>query len=93
MFVGVGWYTQDEWVKVRSAAVDSERFEETYTEWLRMAEGALADLRATGIGAEKSYVNASELLAWRRAHNRPNDGAARAQFVSEHGRKGSEVGV
>ena len=91
--VGVGWYTEVEWAKVKSAAVDSERFEETYTEWLKMAEKALVDLRATGIDAEKSYVNASEFLAWCLAHNRPNDGATRAQFVSEQRRRGSEGGV
>ena len=91
--VGVSWYTEVEWAKVKAVAVDSERLEETYAEWLKMAERALADLRATGIGAEKSYVNALELLAWCLAHNKPNDGAARAQFVSEQGRKGNEVGV
>ena len=46
--VGVGWYTEDEWVRVKSAAVDPERFEDTYGEWLEMAECALADLRAIG---------------------------------------------
>ena len=49
-------------------------------------------LRANGISAGKSYVKAEELLAWCLAHNKPNDGAARAQFVSMQGRKAHESG-
>ena len=93
MLVGVGWYTEDDWAKVKAVAVDAERFEETYAEWVQMAERAFAELRATGVPAERSYVKASELLGWCLAHNKPNDGAARAEFVSEQGRKGHEAGV
>jgi len=93
MPVGVGWYTEDEWAKVKAAAVDADRLEETYAEWLQMAEHALAELRATGIAAEKSYVKASELLAWCLAYNKPNDSASRAAFVSGQGRRGHESGV
>ena len=93
MLVGVGWYTAGEWAQVKASAVDAERFEDSYHEWVRMAEQALGELRATGVAAEKSYVKANELLAWCLAHNRANDGAARAEFVSEQGRKAHEDGV
>ncbi len=91
--VGVGWYTEVEWVKVKAAAVDAERFEDSYVEWVQMAEQALAELQATGVAAATSYIIASELLAWCLAHNKPNNGAARAEFVSEQGRRGHEGGV
>lgn len=91
--VCVGWYTQVEWAKIKAAAVDAQRFEDTYVEWVEMAEQALANLRATGVAADRSYVNASELLAWCLAHNKPNDAASRAEFVSEQGRKGHETGT
>ncbi len=93
MQVGVGWYTEAEWAKVKGAAVDSERFEETYAEWVQMAEQALVELQATGVSAERSYIKATELLAWCLAHNKPNDGASRAEFVSEQGRKNHEAGA
>ena len=86
MKVGVGWYTEDEWAKTKAAAVDSDRFEPTYLEWLQMANDALVDLRATGVDPEKSFVQADALLAWCLAHNRPNDAASRAEFVSEQQR-------
>ena len=84
--VGVGWYTEEEWAKVKAAAADPERFEETYSEWVQVAEEALAKLRASGVSAGKSYVKAEKLLAWCLAHNKRNDGAARAQFVAEQGK-------
>ena len=91
--VGVGWYTEFEWAKVKAAAADPERFESTYEEWIHMANESLANLRATGIIAEKTYVNADALLAWCLAHNRPNDGASRAEFVSEQGRTAGGSGA
>lgn len=91
--VGVGWYTEEEWVKVKAAAVDAERFEATYSEWVQMADESLANLHATGISAEKVYVDADALLAWCLAHNKPNDGASRAEFVSEQGRRTNERGA
>ena len=93
MAVGVGWYTEAEWEKVKGAAVDAERFEETYAEWVQMAEEALVELQATGVLAQRSYIKATELLAWCLAHNKPNDGASRAEFVSEQGRKNHEAGA
>jgi len=93
MQVGVGWYTEAEWTKVKAAAADAERFEATYAQWVQMAEEALVNLQATGVFAERSYINASELLAWCLAHNRPNDGASRAEFVSEQARKNHEAGA
>jgi len=55
-----------------------------------MAETSLAGMRTAGINAEKSYVKAETLLAWCLAHDRPNNAAARAQFVSEQGRRTNE---
>jgi hypothetical protein len=89
--VGVGWYVEEEWAKVKAAAADPERFEEAYAEWVQVAESALAELRAAGVNAEKCYIVAEELLAWCIAHGKPNDGASRAEFVAEQGRKSHEA--
>jgi len=91
--VGVGWYTEEEWAKVKAAAVDAERFEASYSEWVQMAEDSLAHLRATGIMAERSHVNADALLAWCLAHGKRNDGAARAEFVSDQTRHAGKGGA
>ena len=81
--VAVGWYTEGNWTKVKASAIDSARFEETYKEWTEMAEKALQDLRKAGVNAEKFIINSEELLAWCLAHDKVNNAASRAEFVSQ----------
>jgi hypothetical protein len=89
--VGVTWYTEENWSRVKAAATDPERFEETYAEWSTMAIEAVADLKKAGVNAVKLSVVPNELLAWCLAHNKPNDAASRAEFVSERLRLQSEA--
>ena len=89
----VGWYTEQEWAKVRAAAADPELFEPTYAQWLDMAEETLLQMRAQGLRAEKSYVIADKLLAWCLAHGKLNNAASRAEFVSEQARSQNEPGA
>jgi hypothetical protein len=86
--VGVAWYTEQEWAKVRATAVDPELLEATYAQWSQMAEQSLAQLRSGRVVVEKSYITADNLLAWCLGHNKPNNSASRAEFVSqqEHSR-------
>lgn len=88
--VGVGWYTAEDWQKVKACAKVPERLEATSAEWEAMAEQSLAHLRAQGIDAKKSYVVASDLTAWCLAKNKPNEASSRAAFVS---RQGAKVGA
>jgi hypothetical protein len=81
--LSVGWYTAAEWLKVKQAAVDSDRFEASYAEWLVMADGALKDMLAAGLVADKFNIHAEDLLAWCIAHAKVNDAAARAEFVTQ----------
>ena len=81
--VWVGWYTEDEWAKVKACAIDPGRFESSYPEWVNMAHESLADLRAVGVIAEKFEVNADALHAWCLVRDKPNSAASRAEFVTE----------
>ena len=87
--VGVGWYTGEEWQKVKACAKDPERFEATFDEWEAIAEQSLAHLRTRSIDAKKSHVVASDLLAWCLAKNKPNEASSRAAFVTRQGAKAS----
>jgi hypothetical protein len=91
--VGVTWYTEAEWVLVRAAAEDPDRFEPTFAAWEKMAEEALVNFRAAGIVPTKVYITANDLLAWCLARKKVNNAAARAQFVSEHGAKRHGEGI
>jgi hypothetical protein len=89
--VGVTWYTEENWSKVKAAATDPERFEETYAEWSVMAGEAVAELQTTGVNAVKVLVIHNEFLPWCLAHNKLNNAASRAEFVSEKLRLQSEA--
>jgi hypothetical protein len=80
---GVAWYTSSEWSRVKAAAVDPERFEASFEDWLAMAEGTLVTLRKAGVAAQKCLVGADELRAWCLENGLENNAAARARFVSE----------
>ena len=81
--VGVTWYTEENWARVKSAATDSERFEATYTEWSAMAGKALADIGKAGVNAVKFFINSDDLLSWCRLHNKPNNAESHSEFVAE----------
>ena len=91
--LGVTWYTEENWSRVKTAATDPERFENTYAEWSAMAVEALADIKKTGMKTVKFYVNADDLLAWCLVRNKPNDAESRAEFVSEGLRVQGEAGA
>ena len=81
--LGVCWYTEAAWSRIKAEAVDPERFEATYAEWAAMADAALDDLIKTGLQPVKVLVEANAFKAWCVAHNKPNDAASRAAFVAE----------
>ena len=81
--VAVGWYDLENWTKVKAAASDPDRFEDSYQDWTDMAEKALKDLIGVGIVADKFYIDSEDLLSWCLAHDKQNNAAARAEFVSQ----------
>ncbi len=79
---GVCWNTEETWSRVNAEAIDPERFETTYAEWVTMAEAALQELIAAGLHPLKVLVDADELHAWCASHDKPNDAGSRAEFVA-----------
>lgn len=89
--VGVTWYTEENWERVKSTATDPERFEATYAEWNAMAIKALADIKRSGVNAIEFFVNSDDFQAWCMLHNKPNRADSRAEFVSERVRSQYEL--
>lgn len=81
--LGVCWYTAEEWRRIKSEAIDAERFEATYPEWCNMAEKTVHDLQRSGLHPFKVIVVAEELRQWCEVHNKPNSAASRSEFVAE----------
>ena len=81
--VGVAWYSEAEWDRLRQLAADREMLEETYAEWTRACEDGIRELVASGLSAEPIEVDVGDLHAWCTARKRPLDASARAEFVSD----------
>lgn len=82
VMVGVTWYNAESWARVKAAAADPELFEETFAEWEAMAVSTLREFLRSGVQAIKCPINPEEYLAWCALHNKVNNAAARAEFVS-----------
>jgi hypothetical protein len=83
MRVGVAWYRESEWEKLRQLAADAEMLEETYAEWSKVYEDGIRKLRASGLLPEPVEIDLAELQAWCTAQHCPLDASARAAFATE----------
>ena len=88
---GVAWYSSTQWQQLREVAADPDRLENTYQEWLVVADQAWKKIEASGIALVKVPVDVSELTDWCRERNIPIDGKARAQYVVEVMKRGALV--
>ncbi len=82
MLVGVAWYTEEQWARVKARAADPELFEATYSDWMKMAEDALEEVRRAVGNPVKVNVDADELAAWCLVQGKQNNSSARAEFAS-----------
>jgi hypothetical protein len=81
--VGVSWYSEDEWAKVKSFAADPDVFEASFDEWLAMAESALGQLTSMGIVPTKVFIEAQAFKEWCARKSMPNNAQSRSEYVSE----------
>lgn len=84
LIAGIAWYTEFEWARVKATAIDPERFENSYAEWLEMAEEALGDIEDSGTATEKFLIHADKLHVWCMAQGVENEADSRARYVSEN---------
>jgi hypothetical protein len=78
----VAWYKPEQWPRLLEISADSDKLEETYGEWLIIAEKALKDFAALGVFPEKMVVDVEDLLVWCRAEGVPVNGPSRSQYAA-----------
>ena len=81
--IGIVWYTEVEWERMKNISIDSERLEKSFKEWKEMALKTLADMKATGIIGTKVFIKAEEFFIWCKIHSVPVDASSRSRYVSE----------
>ena len=80
--LGVSWFTPEEWKKIKSISVDSEKLDDTYDEWMKNAENAISMFTEHGLQVRKINVNALEFVQWCTENGKMLDGGARSEFVA-----------
>jgi hypothetical protein len=83
MRVGVAWYSEAEWMKLRQVAPDPEGLEPTYPEWVAMFEDGLRKLAEAGVAAERVEITVGALQTWCAQHGRALDSSARSALAAE----------
>lgn len=88
--VGLGWYSPEQWEALTQVVPDRAELDDTYEEWEANATQALQTLLAQGARAVKVEVDVDELVEWCQNNGRQPNSEARADFVSDLLRKGSQ---
>jgi hypothetical protein len=81
--VGVVWYREADWPRLRAQLADADKLPDTYPEWLASAEALLAQLRRDRIPAESVPLDPDTFSAWCAARGLALDAQARSQYASE----------
>jgi len=81
--VGIAWYQPKQWQRVRDISTDADDLEDTYEEWLRLAEQKLAELTAAGLRAERVDIDSEQLIFWCNERGLEVNGRARSLYAAE----------
>lgn len=81
--IGIVWYTEEEWRKMKAISSDSEIFEDSFKEWEEMAIKTIVDMKANGIVGTKVFIKSDEFIVWCKIHSLPKDAASRSKYVTD----------
>ncbi len=83
MVIGLTWYTEETWAKVKATATDPECFDETFDKWKAAAVVARRNFQRSGVMALECQIDPEKFFAWCAANNQENNSTSRGEFVSE----------
>ncbi|UCV15504.1 hypothetical protein [Quatrionicoccus australiensis] len=83
LVIGVTWYTEETWARVKATATDPDCFEDSFAKWKAMAVAARRNFQRSGVLALECQIVPEEFSAWCLANNQENNSTSRAEFVSE----------
>jgi hypothetical protein len=64
MVVGFAWYRPEQWQRVRDISADADALEDSYEEWLRLAEEKRRELQSGGLHVERVDIDSEQLILW-----------------------------
>jgi hypothetical protein len=93
--VGFAWYRPEQWQRVRDISSDTGALEDSYEEWLSLAEQKLKELSSSGLQVEKVDVHSEQLILWCNERGLEVNAQARSRYAAErlqelHGDQGAQ---
>jgi hypothetical protein len=81
--VGVAWYREADWPRIKELFPDADKLHDTYAEWLKFAEDSVWRLRRSGVIVEPFVIDIDDFLGWCLVHSHPRDAKDRTAYVVE----------
>mgnify|MGYP000443670166 CR=1 FL=1 len=76
------WFQPEEWQRLKETVEDPESFDDSYQEWRKNAEYAIAELRADGLQVRKISIKISDLLEWCELKGLKPDASGRSEYTA-----------
>ena len=83
LVVGFAWYRPAQWQRVRDISSDADDLEDTYEQWLSLAEQKVTELKASGLRVEKVDLDSEQLIAWCNERGLEVNAQARSRYAAD----------
>ena len=83
LVVAIVWYRPEQWQRVRDIAADADEFEDSYAEWLQLAEEKTKQLQGSGLRVEKVDLDSEKLIFWCNERGLEINAQARSLYAAE----------
>ena len=86
--IGIPWYHEEDYPKIKTIMADSQQLHDTYKQWLQAVNSTFNDFKIKGYIVEKVYIDADSFPAWCFSRGLNIDANARMAFANDFvGRK------
>jgi hypothetical protein len=87
MILGIAWYRQEDWKRLRRLYPDRDEMHDSFEDWLAEAQRTEQYLKAQGVAVKRVIVDPDELAGWCAVRNLEPIAEARAKYVTEKARE------
>ena len=83
MVLGVAWYREADWLRIKELFPDADELHDTHAEWVKSAEASVKRLTRPGVTVEPYAIDLDDFLGWCTVHGCECDAKARTAYVVE----------
>ena len=80
MVLGVAWYREADWARIKALFPDADELHGTHAEWLKSAKESVERLNRPDVIVEPFIIDIDDFLGWCTFHSLPRDAKARSEY-------------